>query len=202
MPGTITPEPEPIDAVSDAAFPRSSTTEMWVVPGEPAARAPAPLAARSRSRAAPRLASEYSLSGEPAAVEVAAEAACRARDCSRITSTSASIAWALPGRRSRRDGRGATGRSRSGSRPRTAAGWTRTRGPRTARGSGRRQITRYSARSSSRDQAAVRGRWLHDRPAELAAVELARTALREPLERGREIGHDDRSPAVIRPCSP
>jgi hypothetical protein len=36
VPGTMTPEPEPIDAVREAALPRSSTTEMWVVPGAPA----------------------------------------------------------------------------------------------------------------------------------------------------------------------
>ena len=35
------------------------------------------------------------------------------------------------------------------------------------------------------------GEMAHDCPAELAAVELARTTLSEPLERGREIGHDD-----------
>ena len=33
VPGTKTPEPAPVDAVSDAAFPRASTTEMCVVPG-------------------------------------------------------------------------------------------------------------------------------------------------------------------------
>ena len=33
VPGTMTPEPAPVDAVSEAAFPRSSTTEICVVPG-------------------------------------------------------------------------------------------------------------------------------------------------------------------------
>ena len=32
VPGTITPEPEPVEAVSEAAFPSSSTAEMCVVP--------------------------------------------------------------------------------------------------------------------------------------------------------------------------
>ena len=52
-PGTITPEPEPVEAVSDAAFPRASTTEMCVVPRSPVlghagqARPDAPSAART-----------------------------------------------------------------------------------------------------------------------------------------------------------
>ena len=32
VPGMTTPEPDPVDAVSEAALPRASTTEMWVVP--------------------------------------------------------------------------------------------------------------------------------------------------------------------------
>jgi hypothetical protein len=36
VPGTITPEPAPVEAVSEAALPRASTTAMWVVPGAPA----------------------------------------------------------------------------------------------------------------------------------------------------------------------
>ena len=32
VPGTITPEPEPVDADSEAALPEASTTEMCVVP--------------------------------------------------------------------------------------------------------------------------------------------------------------------------
>ena len=36
VPGTTTPEPHPVDAESDAAFPSPSTTLMWVVDGSPA----------------------------------------------------------------------------------------------------------------------------------------------------------------------
>ena len=32
VPGTITPEPEPVEDETDAAFPSASTTETWVVP--------------------------------------------------------------------------------------------------------------------------------------------------------------------------
>ena len=75
VPGTMTPEPAPVDAVSEAAFPRSSTTEMCVVPGAPAC---------SRARAAP-LSIRFSAAridlvraqatGQSAAMEVAGEAA-------------------------------------------------------------------------------------------------------------------------------
>jgi hypothetical protein len=57
VPGTITPEPAPVDAVSDAAFPRSSTTEMCVVPGAPEGSAGASRCAM-RSSAARRFSSE------------------------------------------------------------------------------------------------------------------------------------------------
>ena len=65
VPGTITPEPEPVDAVSEAAFPRSSTTEMWVVPGEPARSCARPSRRSIRCRAASRLASEHSFRASP-----------------------------------------------------------------------------------------------------------------------------------------
>ena len=31
VPGTITPEPAPVETVSEAALPSASTTEIWVV---------------------------------------------------------------------------------------------------------------------------------------------------------------------------
>src|SRR2546426_3886617 len=37
VPGTITPEPEPVDAETDAAFPAASTAETCVVPADGAA---------------------------------------------------------------------------------------------------------------------------------------------------------------------
>jgi hypothetical protein len=40
VPGTTTPDPAPIDAVIDAALPRSSTTAMCVVPGASAGSVP------------------------------------------------------------------------------------------------------------------------------------------------------------------
>jgi hypothetical protein len=36
VPGTITPDPQPVDADSEAAFPLASITEMCVVDGMPA----------------------------------------------------------------------------------------------------------------------------------------------------------------------
>ena len=42
VPGTITPEPEPADAESEAAFPAASTTEMCVVLETARIRASAP----------------------------------------------------------------------------------------------------------------------------------------------------------------
>ena len=55
VPGTMTPEPAPVDAVSDAAFPRSSTTEMCVVPGAPAASRGTPLALFDPPQRGPRM---------------------------------------------------------------------------------------------------------------------------------------------------
>src|SRR6478609_1763042 len=57
VPGTITPEPEPVEVESDAAFPSASTAETCVVPPAPAgeaildARAPgAQLGGRQQAR--------------------------------------------------------------------------------------------------------------------------------------------------------
>ena len=34
VPGTTTPEPQPVEQVSEAAFPSASSTLMWVVQGD------------------------------------------------------------------------------------------------------------------------------------------------------------------------
>ena len=58
VPGRITPEPDPIDAVRDAALPRSSTTEICVVPGAPAGSAGSLSRSFMRASAALRFSSE------------------------------------------------------------------------------------------------------------------------------------------------
>src|SRR2546430_1041011 len=75
VPGTITPDPEPVDAVIEAAFPRASTTEIWVVPGTPTGSAgaarlaptpalpPPPPPAARRRRARPPLVDPPALVG-------------------------------------------------------------------------------------------------------------------------------------------
>ena len=56
VPGTITPDPEPVDAVIEAALPRASTTEICVVPGAPTG------SARPASRARTRLVPSFTAS--------------------------------------------------------------------------------------------------------------------------------------------
>ena len=81
MPGTITPEPEPVDADSEAALPsrvdhRDVGRRLGTGSGDPR-RAPDPLQRLVSSRA--------ELDGEPAAVEVAREAVARARGSARAS---------------------------------------------------------------------------------------------------------------------
>ena len=132
VPGTITPEPEPVDDESDAALPSASTTETCVVPPAGACSG-APAAAR-RSARAPRAAPSARAAAAPArrGRGPPRSRSSRARVCSRITSTSAATASALPARRSAPAARAARARRRSGSRPTTAAGSRRTRAPRYA----------------------------------------------------------------------
>ena len=70
--GTITPEPEPVEADSDAALPSASTTEMCVVPpGGAGSATPASrrsIRAERRARRSPR---REQRAGEPAAVQLA-----------------------------------------------------------------------------------------------------------------------------------
>ena len=96
VPGTITPEPEPVEVESDAALPSASTTETCVVPPGGAGSGDAAQVARAIRRAPRELASAKQPRGEPAAVEPREKLPPRARPCSRITSTSAAIASALP----------------------------------------------------------------------------------------------------------
>ena len=73
VPGTITPEPEPVEAVSEAAFPCASTTEMCVVPRSAVSAAPSRPAPHPPERGADVL-GRAEPAREPAAVEVAREA--------------------------------------------------------------------------------------------------------------------------------
>ena len=74
VPGTITPEPEPVEAVSDAAFPAASTTEMCVVPRSPCSGTPAQAGTDAAQRR-PHVLLPVEAPREPAAVELRREAA-------------------------------------------------------------------------------------------------------------------------------
>ena len=74
VPGTITPEPDPVEAVSEAAFPRSSTTEMCVVPGAPASLEDARFAPLDPVQRRPDVLVREEFAREPAPVEVPDEA--------------------------------------------------------------------------------------------------------------------------------
>ena len=188
VPGTMTPEPEPVDAESDAALPSASTAEMCVVPPGDARSAGARSALRRRrSPGGERVLGEQAPS-EPAAVELAREARSRARACSRITSTSArQLRRRARLARRRRAGRAARARSRSARRPTTAAGSTRTRGPGSAAVTGRRRITRYDVEVCGVIGAAVLLDVTGDRRRDVSAVERVRPVGRERLERVREV---------------
>ena len=73
VPGTITPDPAPVDADSDAAFPSPSMTEMCVVPAGDATSvgAASPVCTRAQP-GAKRVVSEQA-PGEPTAVELRCE---------------------------------------------------------------------------------------------------------------------------------
>ena len=130
------PSPTPVETVSEAAFPRASTTEMCVVPhgglplrrgvaGRRAIRSQRGARARPRSRGGPRArrGRGRARSGRP-----------RARACSRITSASAAIASAAPAAASEPSRvEQPRARSRSARRPRTAAGSRGSRGRGTRR---------------------------------------------------------------------
>ena len=97
VPGTITPEPEPVDDESDAAFP------CCVDRGDVRRAAAGVCSARPGSDASiradccrERLVGEELLH-EPAAMQRVANGSARARVCSRITSASEASASAVPG---------------------------------------------------------------------------------------------------------
>ena len=69
VPGTITPEPEPVDEESDAALPSSSTAETCVVPPAGACSARPGSEASIRGTAAASDVLRQKLLREPAAVE-------------------------------------------------------------------------------------------------------------------------------------
>ena len=159
VPGTITPEPEPVDDESDAAFPsRVDDGDVRRAAGGRVLRR-----ARQRRRdardGAPRAARPTSSRcASPPRCSRAANASSRARVCSRITSASDAIASARARPAARRRARAARARRRSGCRPTTAAGSRSPRGRGSARAPGRRQTTRYAARSSRRQRPAARAR--------------------------------------------
>ena len=122
VPGTITPEPEPVDDESDAALPSRVDRPRRASCRRPGrARRAAGALAPIRARPPRELVGDEQLPREPAAVEPAAKPSSRTRVCSRITSTSAAIASALSRPRRARAARAARGRRRSGCRPTTAA---------------------------------------------------------------------------------
>ncbi len=98
VPGTITPDPEPVDDESDAALPSASTTDTCVVPAGAGSAIPArsglhPLERRRRS---PR--SRAAARASPPACRPLVNPPSRARVCSRITSASEAIDSARPRR--------------------------------------------------------------------------------------------------------
>ena len=97
VPGTITPEPEPVDEESDAAFPCSSTAETCVVPPAGVCSARPGSDASIRRTAAASGSSERSCCASPPRWSRVANGSARARVCSRITSASEASASAVPG---------------------------------------------------------------------------------------------------------
>ncbi len=102
MPGTITPEWLPLDAVKPTALPRSSTTEMCVVPWSDgiaeAAATGRPSSARSTLRRPSSTASGASAwPARPPRCSRRANSGPRSRAAARIVSASARRAGADPG---------------------------------------------------------------------------------------------------------
>ena len=127
VPGTKKPEPQPVEAESDAALPSPSTTLMCVVEGIPLVSW---TGTRAFSRAARAASATRSFARmrrvAPPRWRSATKLPPRIRAVSRIASVSTEIASALP-----RAGIGPSrsrigARTRSGGRPRTAAGSRRT----------------------------------------------------------------------------
>ena len=98
VPGTITPEPEPVDEESDAAFPSASTAETCVVPPAGACSArPGSAACDPRGRRGERARRRAAAARGRRGAARRRTRSSRTRVCSRITSTSAAIASAVPG---------------------------------------------------------------------------------------------------------
>ena len=116
----------------------------------------------------------------------------RARVCSRITSTSAAIASALPGSAGVEPLEQREPVARSARRPTTAAGSTGRSSRGTSSRTGRRQHDAIRGEIVERQLAASVADRRHDRARPLAAVEGARAAARDRLERVRELGQPQR----------
>jgi hypothetical protein len=95
VPGTITPDPDPLDAVNEAALPLASTAEMCVVPGAPTGSGLP--ASRASIRATAPSMSERRRLASPPRYRSLRKLPPRARVCSRITSASRMIDSAEPG---------------------------------------------------------------------------------------------------------
>ena len=139
VPGTTTPEPAPVDAVSATAFPFPSTTEMCVVPRETDCGA----LSLERTRGA---------RGRPRSLELLAHHA---------ASASHRVGGAGPA--DRRTPPAAAGRSAIRMPPRDGGGLEKYSSPQKLARTGRRRMTRYSAQVPLCEAAAARTDVLHDR---------------------------------------
>ena len=125
VPGTTTPEPQPVEHVSEAALPSPSSTLIWVVPG----RCGWPIGTRPRVPLGRRRAAvEHPPHG---ARRGTARARTRASRCAFAERRARRDARRRRRQRARRAGGGPRGeharaRARSARRPRTAAGSSRT----------------------------------------------------------------------------
>ena len=201
VPGTITPEPEPVDDESDAAVPSESTTDTWVVPAGAGSTSPgAPASIRAEAACDP-LAGEQP-PREPAAVQAAREALFAharllAHHLDERRDRLGAARRAVPGPREQRQAVGDQDPARRRRRIRDHLVPEIADAHRAAPGDA---VVREIALG---DRAAALAHRAHDRPRELAAIERRRALRGDLLERAAEIGQPQRvarAPAVSRPA--
>ena len=187
VPGTITPEPEPVEAVSDAALPLPSTTEMWVVP-----RCSSGSRRRIRCAVSRRASLVEEPAGEAAAVELTREGAAAGRLL---------LAHQLD---ELRDRLSAPGRPSRAAEPVEQPGAEADQHAARRRRGIRLEVVPEEARAdrlapdhavlgevAQREVAAVLAHVPYERAGELAAVEVVRARVGQALERPGEVGHHE-----------
>ena len=193
VPGTKTPEPQPVEEESEAALPRPSRTLTCVVDGRPrgSLAAERPSRASMRPTASATRSSESSLRARPPRWSAATNAPSRAAAASRAISASVESAAGLPGRPA--DAHAVEQPQRVGDQDSARR---------------RRRVRHHlvasigDAHRTSLDDPVGGEVLLRDPPAasadcgdqppgQLPVVESVRAAGGDPLERGRERAHDE-----------